>query len=66
MANIDLCEVGRNFGLGLALGNTPMDNTSRCWAVEVSKDTPAALCYDGKYYRRFESFKEAEAFALSL
>jgi len=63
MAHIDLCEIGHNYHLGQALGN---DRHGRCWAVEVSKDTPAALIYGGKYYRRFDSFKEAEAFALSL
>ncbi len=66
MATIDLCEVGYNYHLGIALGNTPKDNTSKCWAVEVTKNTPAALYHNGKYYRRFDSFKEAEAFALNL
>lgn len=63
MTEILLCEIGKNFHLGQALGN---DRRGKCWAVEVTKDTPAALSYGGKYYRRFDSFKEAEQFALSL
>jgi hypothetical protein len=63
MVSIDMCGIGNNYSLGQALGN---ERTGRCWAVEVSKDTPASLYFDGKYYRRFDTFKEAEHFALGV
>ncbi len=63
MVNIDMCEIGHNYSLGQVLGNNKYE---KCWAVECNKDTPASLCWNGKYYRRFDSFKDAERFALSL
>ena len=59
MKTIKVCEIGENWRLGQALGNQRHET---CWAVECDRAIPGALEYGGKYYRRFEKFKEAESF----
>lgn len=60
MSNILFCDAGNNSLLAQALGTS---KRGRCWAVETAKETPGSLAFDGRYFKRFDSFREAEAFA---
>jgi len=59
MKTIKVCRIGENWHLGQILGNAKHDV---CWAVECDEATAGALESDGKYYRRFDSFQDAENF----
>ena len=60
MSNILFCDASNNNLLAQALG---VSKKGRCWAVETPKDTSGTLEFGGKYYKRLDSFKEAEAYA---
>lgn len=60
MSNILFCDAGNNSLLAQALG---IGKKGRCWAVEVQKDTPGSLAFGEKFFKRLDTFKEAEAFA---
>lgn len=61
MDRILLCEIGCNWSLGQALGN---DRHSRCWAVQMDTECIGSLAYGEKYFKRFNTFQEAEKFVL--
>ena len=59
MRTIKVCKIGENFGLGQAVGNGRHDT---CWVVECDQATPGCIEYNGKFYRKFNTFDSAEKF----
>lgn len=60
MSNVLFCDSNNNTELGLALGNS---KRGKCWAVKTSENTPGSLQHGNNFFKRFDGFKEAEAFA---
>ena len=65
MKTIKVCKIGENWGLGQVLGNARHDT---CWAVECDEYSPGAIERETgrgvKWYRRFNTFHEAEKFCI--
>jgi len=69
MKVIKFCAIGSNWSLGQQLG---LGRQERCWAVEIESPSPGALEITEKkpgvyglirkYYRRFDSYQDAEKF----